>query len=92
MGMSATDAFIKMRKVHAIYDDYPLTKQHMAELEKNGLREWDYPLPWQLSDRIGRYMGSLRPGSEAYRETQEVLKKSTSANAAVRYFLRVGKI
>jgi hypothetical protein len=90
MGMSATDALIKMHKTNAIYDEYPLSEQHIAELERNGFHEEDYPLLWELADRVGRYMKSLRPDSDSYRAAQTLLQESTSANAAIRHLLRTG--
>jgi len=89
-GIPAQEAFVKMHKTNAIYDDYPLSDRHVVELNKNSFQEEDYPLPWQLSDRIGRFMGSLVIGSEIQLHVQTLLQRSTSANAAIRLMIRNG--
>jgi hypothetical protein len=85
-----------VKKVHqqtASFADYPYTEQIILQLEKLGFTNIDdYPLPWELKNRVDIYSDKIISDPELFKETQVIFSTSTSANAATRLLIQEGLI
>jgi len=90
-GISPSEALIKYFKEGVHFADYPFASQVITELKNLGYTsEDDYPLPWELSERIGNHSSSIIRDPERFKQLQDMVRSTTSGNAAIRLWIRKG--
>lgn len=92
-GLSPEEAVKKLYKQTTTFDDYPYPPQTILELEKLGfVSEDDYPLPWELMERVDKYARLMFTDMEKFKETQLLVKDATSSNAGTRVLIKHGVV
>ena len=81
-GINADEAAVKVRKLHPMYGDPSDTKHSKGN---------DRPLPYELKDRINKYIENIRKSGDHEKYKKEI-DKSSSFNALVRKKIKTGEI
>jgi hypothetical protein len=89
--LSPEDAVRKLYKQMTTYEDYPYTQQTISELHNLGFTSVDdYPLPWELAERVNKYSKMILTDTARFMESQQLVKSTTSSNAATRVLIKHG--
>jgi len=87
------DAAIHFYDNLATFADYPFAQGKINELNNLGyVNEEDYPLPWELKNRVDLFGETLMNDPIKSKEVELLFKPATSANAATRKLIRDGII
>jgi hypothetical protein len=87
-GLSIEQAMLEIRKAFPTYVSYPLSEEVKNSL-KNEHRD-DYPLPYELHDRIDRFI--INMSNERRIEFIKQKNKFLWMNGLIRYLIRNGEL
>ena len=90
--LSSMDALKRVHATHIVYSEYPLDAAYIEESRRNGFTPDDYVLPWELGQRIGKYVNALANSRIDKGLFQIELKRFTSVNAYIRHKIAGGYI
>lgn len=87
-GVTSNNLFRQLYKSHATYEMYPLNTELIKELKQCGFEEDDFPLPIQLSNRVGNYFLNLQENSKEYTVIKSIIPRISSFNWLVRSLIK----
>ncbi len=90
LGMSEREACNQVLKRLIHYEKYPIDNNYINVTLKN-ISKADYPLPWELSNRLGKYVSNrlIIEGKDNFKAEIDIY---SSANAFLRQKIKEGKI
>jgi len=76
------EAMKKVMTNYILYGDFPVDSGYISEHSSLGFSKEDYYLPWELSDRVGRYV------SDQFINNKEKFSEQVKSFSTVNAFLR----
>ena len=92
MHLSKGVALLKTMRDFVFYDDYPLRQGVIDTMNGLGLSENNYPLPYELHDRIDEFLIKLLASGVARNDFQQQKNGFLTMNAFFRHKIKIGEI